>query len=141
MRRERLYLKARRTQTKNHSNSEYLQLRRWIHQFITYLSFKSSGTQVLRKYLVTGVLFSHDPWGTPRSRSKFTIQRPNDGKLEVCVGDRRDMIMNLGTGKHVQRLCQASSVEMTLTGKHDIAVQVDGEPWKQTAKPRMLKSR
>ena len=75
----------------------------------------------------------YDPWGTPRSRSKFTIQRPNDGKLEVCVGDRRDMIMNLGAGKHVQRLCQASKVEITLLGKSPIAVQVDGEPWKQEA--------
>ena len=75
----------------------------------------------------------HDPWGTPRSRSKFTIQRPNDGKLEICVGDRRDMIMNLGAGKHVQRLCQASNVEITLLGKTPIAVQVDGEPWKQEA--------
>ena len=75
----------------------------------------------------------YDPWGTPRSRSKFTIQRPNDGKLEVCVGDRRDMIMNLGAGKHVQRLTQASKVEVTLLGKSPIAVQVDGEPWKQEA--------
>jgi len=73
----------------------------------------------------------YDPWGTPRSRSKFTIQRPNDGKLEICVGDRRDMIMNLGAGKHVQRLCQASKVEITLLGTSPIAVQVDGEPWIQ----------
>ena len=75
----------------------------------------------------------HVMWGTPRSSSKHGPQRPNDGKLEVLVGDRTTMLVNLATGRHLHRLCQPSKIELTLKRKEDVCVQVDGEPWRQTA--------
>jgi len=73
------------------------------------------------------------PWGQPRRNSNFSSQKPNDGLLEVIMASKRSMAMHFATGKIPSRLCQASNIQIFITGEDPIAVQVDGEPWLQPA--------
>lgn len=49
------------------------------------------------------------------------------------MASKASMAMHFATGKIPSRLCQASNIEIIITGEEPIAVQVDGEPWLQPA--------
>ena len=73
----------------------------------------------------------HDLWGKPRRNNpdNLTVQSPNDGKLDVCIGDRKDMLSSLCFGTNVTRLCQAKDISIEIS--ESMAFQIDGEPWMQ----------
>ena len=72
----------------------------------------------------------HDLWGRPGSSEGLTVQSPKDGKLDVCIGDRRDMLSSLCLGTNVKRLCQAREITIEIL-EEEVPFQIDGEPWLQ----------